>query len=107
MNFLDGLQDAAEEAFSNFGSEVVQDAIDSVGFIQLGPKPAGNPTAKEVMSGGRGRPLEKTVSVRSSAETSSLKNGFGFSFGSMGAGAMTPILIIGGLVAAALLLRKK
>tara|TARA_R110000803_G_scaffold5670_1_gene18710 strand:+ start:6919 stop:7251 length:333 start_codon:yes stop_codon:yes gene_type:complete len=106
-DLLDNIQSSAEEAFSNFGSDALQGGLQQFGFIQTGAPPKTNPTAAQVQTGQRGQPTQTVITPRPSAETNQLKNGFGFSFGENGIGAMTPAIIVAAFVGLALLLRRK
>lgn len=106
-DLIDNIQESAESAFSNFGESVINSGWEQLGFVETGDKPNQNKTAKEVMSGQRGGPRTPVITPRPSAETNQLKNGFGFSFGQNGSGAMTPMIIVGAFAVLALLLRRK
>lgn len=106
-DFLDNVQGAAEDAFSNFSASAINSGLEQFGFIQTGAPPQQNPTAKQVASGQNGAPVSTTIQARPTAETNQLKNGFGFSFGQNGIGAMTPAIIVAAFVGIALLLRRK
>lgn len=60
-DFLDDLQDRAEDAFSNVTSKVIDQGVQSLGFLKIGKPPQSNLTAQQVQSGQSGAPPSNVV----------------------------------------------
>lgn len=99
-DFLDNVSDI----FSNWGLEVVENTLTKNNFLRVGPKPEGNPTAKESLEGQKAIGQSEIVQ-RDTVASGMLQNGFGFKFSEMT--KYSPFLIIGGAAILALLLRRR
>lgn len=94
-DFLDDLQDAASEQFSNVSKSLVQGGLTKLGFIKVGQPPLSNLTANQVASGMTGQPASNIVA----------QQGPGSAFGGMM--QYLPYIVIALIVGAAFLFRKK
>lgn len=100
-DFISDAYDRAEDAFSNFGSTVIQSGLEQIGFLKVGATPNQNLTAKQVEMGQTAGPRESSVMPRDTPENSQLKNSFGFP----NLGGLSPMIILG-FLGLALLLRR-
>lgn len=104
----DSFTDWGGEVFSNFGDALVEAGMEQLGFVTTGEPPKTNPTAKQVEQGQKGAPITSTIQPRPDSQSSWLKDGLGFDLSSMSNNKMMmPLLIVGGFVLGALLLRRR
>lgn len=107
-SFWDSVTDWGGEIFSNFGDAIVESGLEQLGFITTGEPPKSNPTAKQVEQGQKGAPIATTIQSRPDSQSSWLKDGLGFDLSSMSNNKMImPLIIVGGFILGALLLRRR
>jgi|GEM_PF-6575096 len=91
-DFLDDIQEQAEDAFGTFTEGALKSGLESIGWVTTGQPQKGNQTADQIANGQNGAPITTIIQSRS--------------MGMEGLGKFSPILIIGALIGFAFLLRR-
>lgn len=92
-DLIEQVQERGTEVFSNYSEAIIESGFEKLGFASVGESQNSNLTAQQVGAGETGSPIPVIKSMSSRV-------------GSTFIGIGTPLMIIGGLIIAAVFIRK-